>query len=203
MTDLAPVTRALLSVSDKTGLVDLGLALAERGVELVSTGGTARALREAGLEVRDVSEVTGFPEMMDGRVKTLHPMVHGGLLALRDNDDHLASMTEHGIGPIDPFELPALDETLAAQGETVFTTNCSACHKMTERYVGPALGDVTTRRSPAYVMNMILNPEEMVQKHPEGKALLAQFMTPMPNQHLTEDQARAVLEFLRTQAPPE
>ncbi|CAD0184257.1 Bifunctional purine biosynthesis protein PurH [Ruegeria sp. THAF57] len=111
MTDLHPVRRALLSVSDKTGLIDLGKALAERGVELLSTGGTAKALREAGLEVKDVSDVTGFPEMMDGRVKTLHPMVHGGLLALRDNDTHVAAMDEHGIGAIDllvvnlyPFE---------------------------------------------------------------------------------------------------
>ncbi|MEO0378926.1 MAG: bifunctional phosphoribosylaminoimidazolecarboxamide formyltransferase/IMP cyclohydrolase, partial [Pseudomonadota bacterium] len=81
MPDLIPVKRALLSVSDKTGLVDLGRALAGHGVELLSTGGTAKALREAGLEVKDVSEATGFPEMMDGRVKTLHPVVHGGLLA--------------------------------------------------------------------------------------------------------------------------
>ncbi len=106
-----PIRRALLSVSDKTGLVDLGQALAARGVELLSTGGTAKALREAGLEVRDVADLTGFPEMMDGRVKTLHPMVHGGLLALRDNADHKAAMAEHGIAPIDllvvnlyPFE---------------------------------------------------------------------------------------------------
>jgi phosphoribosylaminoimidazolecarboxamide formyltransferase/IMP cyclohydrolase len=111
MTDLAPVTRAILSVSDKTGLVDLGRALDARGVELLSTGGTARELRAAGLVVRDVAEITGFPEMMDGRVKTLHPMVHGGLLALRDNPDHVAAMAAHGIGPIDllvvnlyPFE---------------------------------------------------------------------------------------------------
>ncbi|WP_085822716.1 bifunctional phosphoribosylaminoimidazolecarboxamide formyltransferase/IMP cyclohydrolase [Ruegeria meonggei] len=111
MTDLHPVRRALLSVSDKTGLIELGKALAERGVELLSTGGTARALRDAGLAVKDVSELTGFPEMMDGRVKTLHPMVHGGLLALRDNDTHVAAMEEHGIGAIDllvvnlyPFE---------------------------------------------------------------------------------------------------
>ncbi|MBY5987017.1 bifunctional phosphoribosylaminoimidazolecarboxamide formyltransferase/IMP cyclohydrolase [Roseovarius atlanticus] len=115
MTDLAPVRRALLSVSDKTGLIDLGRALAQRGVELLSTGGSARALREAGLDVRDVAEVTGFPEMMDGRVKTLHPMVHGGLLALRDNDDHLASMDEHGIGPIDLLvvNLYPFEETVA------------------------------------------------------------------------------------------
>jgi phosphoribosylaminoimidazolecarboxamide formyltransferase/IMP cyclohydrolase len=115
MTDLTPVRRALLSVSDKTGLVDLGRALAERGVELLSTGGSAKALRDAGLAVRDVAEVTGFPEMMDGRVKTLHPMVHGGLLALRDNDEHLASMTEHGIGPIDLLvvNLYPFEETVA------------------------------------------------------------------------------------------
>jgi len=111
MTDIAPIRRALLSVSDKTGLIDLGRALAARGVELLSTGGSARALRDAGLEVRDVADVTGFPEMMDGRVKTLHPAVHGGLLALRDNDEHVQAMEAHGIGAIDllvvnlyPFE---------------------------------------------------------------------------------------------------
>ena len=115
MTDLAPLRRALLSVSDKTGLVDFGTALAARGIELLSTGGTARALRDAGLTVKDVSEVTGFPEMMDGRVKTLHPVVHGGLLALRDNDDHVAAMTEHGIGPIDMVvvNLYPFEETVA------------------------------------------------------------------------------------------
>ncbi len=111
MTDLVPLTRALLSVSDKTGVVDLARSLAAKGVELLSTGGTAQALRDAGLAVRDVSEVTQFPEMMDGRVKTLHPRVHGGLLALRDNPDHVAAMTAHGIDGIDllvvnlyPFE---------------------------------------------------------------------------------------------------
>ena len=105
------IRRALLSVSDKTGVVDLARSLADKGVELVSTGGTAKALREAGLTVRDVSDLTGFPEMMDGRVKTLHPMVHGGLLAVRDDADHAAAMQEHGIGAIDlvvvnlyPFE---------------------------------------------------------------------------------------------------
>jgi len=111
MTDLHPVRRALLSVSDKTGLIELGQALAARGVELLSTGGSAKALRDAGLTVKDVADVTGFPEMMDGRVKTLHPKVHGGLLALRDNQDHVAALNEHGIGEIDllvvnlyPFE---------------------------------------------------------------------------------------------------
>ncbi len=95
------IKRALISVSDKTGLVELGTALAGYGVELVSTGGTAKALREAGLEVLDVSDLTGFPEMMDGRVKTLHPKVHGGLLAVRDNPEHVAAMETHGIGAID------------------------------------------------------------------------------------------------------
>ena len=106
-----PIRRALLSVSDKTGIVDLARSLADQGVELVSTGGTAKALRDAGLAVRDISELTGFPEMMDGRVKTLHPVVHGGLLAVRDDPAHVASMEEHGIGAIDlvvvnlyPFE---------------------------------------------------------------------------------------------------
>lgn len=110
MTDVT-IKRALLSVSDKAGLVELGQALSARGVELVSTGGTARALRDAGLEVRDISELTGFPEMMDGRVKTLHPKVHGGLLAVRDNPEHASAMEEHAIGAIDlvvvnlyPFE---------------------------------------------------------------------------------------------------
>ena len=115
MTNLAPLRRALLSVSDKTGLVDLAKALDARGVELLSTGGSAKTLRDAGVPVKDVAEVTGFPEMMDGRVKTLHPMVHGGLLALRDNDDHVAAMTEHGIGPIDLLvvNLYPFEETVA------------------------------------------------------------------------------------------
>jgi phosphoribosylaminoimidazolecarboxamide formyltransferase/IMP cyclohydrolase len=95
------ITRALLSVSDKAGLVGLGQALARHGVELLSTGGTAKALRDAGLTVKDVSEHTGFPEMMDGRVKTLHPMVHGGLLAVRDDAAHTQAMVDHGIAPID------------------------------------------------------------------------------------------------------
>jgi phosphoribosylaminoimidazolecarboxamide formyltransferase/IMP cyclohydrolase len=106
-----PIRRALLSVSDKMGIVDLGRALAGKGVELVSTGGTAKALRDAGLDVRDISDLTGFPEMMDGRVKTLHPMVHGGLLAVRDDAEHADAMATHGIGAIDlvvvnlyPFE---------------------------------------------------------------------------------------------------
>jgi phosphoribosylaminoimidazolecarboxamide formyltransferase/IMP cyclohydrolase len=109
--DLAPIKRALISVSDKTGLVDAAKALAELGVELVSTGGTKSAIAAAGIPVKDVSELTGFPEMMDGRVKTLHPVVHGGLLGVRDAPEHASAMVEHGIGGIDllyvnlyPFE---------------------------------------------------------------------------------------------------
>src|SRR6478752_460138 len=105
------VTRALLSVSDKSGLIEFARALAGHGVELVSTGGTAKAIAAAGLKVKDVAELTGFPEMMDGRVKTLQPKVHGGLLAIRGNAEHRAAMQAHGIGPIDllvvnlyPFE---------------------------------------------------------------------------------------------------
>jgi len=115
MADLHPVSRALLSVSDKTGLVEFAKGLAARGVELLSTGGSAAMLREAGLSVRDVADVTGYPEMMDGRVKTLHPGVHGGLLALRDNDDHVAAMQEHGIGAIDLLvvNLYPFEETVA------------------------------------------------------------------------------------------
>ena len=108
---LRRITRALLSVSDKGGLIDFARELANHGIELVSTGGTAKALKDAGLKVRDVSELTGFPEMMDGRVKTLHPNVHGGLLAVRSNKEHEAALEKHDIKPIDllvvnlyPFE---------------------------------------------------------------------------------------------------
>ncbi|GAA3899165.1 bifunctional phosphoribosylaminoimidazolecarboxamide formyltransferase/IMP cyclohydrolase [Sphingomonas limnosediminicola] len=101
MTDLVPVRRALISLSDKSGLAELATGLARHGVELVSTGGTAAKLREGGASVRDISDLTGFPEMMDGRVKTLHPKVHGGLLGVRDNPEHAAAMAEHDIAPID------------------------------------------------------------------------------------------------------
>src|SRR5881628_1664348 len=108
--------RALLSVSDKTGIVELGRGLAARGFELVSTGGTARTLADAGLAVTGVSDVTGFPEMMDGRVKTLHPALHGGILARRDRPDDLDALARHGIGLVDvvvvnlyPFARAAAD----------------------------------------------------------------------------------------------
>ena len=112
---IRPIARALISVSDKAGLVDFARALAERGVELVSTGGTHKALADAGLKVTEVSEITGFPEMMDGRVKTLHPKVHGGLLAIRDNKEHAGAMQAHGIRPIDLLvvNLYPFEETVA------------------------------------------------------------------------------------------
>src|SRR5688572_8824674 len=118
---LRHIRRALVSVSDKTGLVEFARALKEFGVELLSTGGTAKALREAGLEVRDVSEVTGFPEMLDGRVKTLHPRIHGGILAVRDNPDHARALEEHGIGPIDlvVVNLYPFEQTIAREGVTL------------------------------------------------------------------------------------
>jgi len=118
---LRSIRRALLSVSDKTGLVEFALALGGFGVELLSTGGTAKALREAGIEVRDVSEVTGFPEMLDGRVKTLHPRIHGGLLAVRENTAHMHALAEHGIEPIDMvvINLYPFEQTIARAGTTL------------------------------------------------------------------------------------
>jgi phosphoribosylaminoimidazolecarboxamide formyltransferase/IMP cyclohydrolase len=117
-TSAKTIHRALLSVTDKTGLVDFARALAGFGVELVSTGGTARALREAGLAVKDISELTGFPEMLDGRVKTLHPRVHGGLLFIRGNAEHEAAVAAHGIDPIDMVvvNLYAFEKTAAQPG---------------------------------------------------------------------------------------
>lgn len=114
------VRRALLSVTDKTGLVDFARQLAQHGIELVSTGGTARTLRDAGLTVRDISDLTGFPEMLDGRVKTLHPKVHGGILHIRENAEHRAAVEEHGIQPIDMVvvNLYAFEKTASRPGAT-------------------------------------------------------------------------------------
>lgn len=118
--DLRRTRRALISVSDKTGIVNLARELARFDVEIISTGGTAKALRDAGINVRDISDLTGFPEMMDGRVKTLHPRVHGGLLAMRDNTEHVAAMKEHDIEPIDlvVVNLYPFAETIARAGVT-------------------------------------------------------------------------------------
>jgi phosphoribosylaminoimidazolecarboxamide formyltransferase/IMP cyclohydrolase len=118
LTSAKPIRRALLSVTDKTGLVEFAQVLASFGVELISTGGTARALRQAGLAVKDISDLTGFPEMLDGRVKTLHPLVHGGLLYIRGNAEHEAAVAAHGIQPIDMVvvNLYAFEKTAAQPG---------------------------------------------------------------------------------------
>lgn len=117
---LRRIRRALISVSDKTGITDFARALGRFDVEIISTGGTARTLRDAGIAVRDISELTGFPEMMDGRVKTLHPRVHGGLLAIRDNPEHVAALQQHGIQPIDlvVVNLYPFAETIKREGVT-------------------------------------------------------------------------------------
>ena len=129
----------------------------------------------------------------------------------RDDREHEAQETEsggltafeleHGIGPVtEPIELGGIDAAMAATGKTVFEAKCTACHKMDTLYIGPALGEVTSRRSGAFIMNMILNPQEMVERHPVGKQMLAERMSFMANQGLTRDEARAVLEYLRTQS---
>ena len=113
-----PIRRALISVTDKTGLVDFAKGLQEFGVHILSTGGTAKLLREHGVEITEVSDYTGFPEMLDGRVKTLHPKIHGGILGIRDNDTHVKTMAEHRIEPIDMVvvNLYAFAKTVAASG---------------------------------------------------------------------------------------
>ena len=105
---------------------------------------------------------------------------------------------KHGVGPIAALTLGPQDDALAAKGAEVFELKCVACHKVNERLVGPPLAGVTTKRTPAFIMNMILNPEEMVKKHPEVRAMLAEFYVPMTFQNVTEDDARAILEYLRT-----
>ena len=118
---MAKITRALISVSDKTGVLEFARDLARYEVEILSTGGTAKMLRDAGLPVKDVSEFTGFPEMLDGRVKTLHPKVHGGLLGMRSNPEHVAKMKEHGIENIDMVvvNLYPFEATVAKDGCTL------------------------------------------------------------------------------------
>lgn len=118
---MGKIDRAIISVTDKTGVVDFARSLSEFGVEILSTGGTARALRDGGVTVMDISDYTGFPEMMDGRVKTLHPKVHGGLLGLRQNPEHVKMMNEHGIKPIDMVvvNLYQFEKTVAREGVTL------------------------------------------------------------------------------------
>ncbi|NBC66440.1 MAG: c-type cytochrome [Bacteroidetes bacterium] len=106
---------------------------------------------------------------------------------------------EHGIGPVtEVVELGELDPKLAAQGKEVYEAKCTACHKPNERYIGPASNGILDRRSPAYIMNMIMNPDEMTKKHPEGKKMMQEYMAPMPYQNVTVEQARAIVEYFRT-----
>lgn len=118
---MGKIRRAIISVTDKSGIVDFAKSLSEFGVQILSTGGTADTLRKGGIRVTDISEYTGFPEMMDGRVKTLHPKVHGGLLGLRDNDEHVRMMKEHGIEPIDMVvvNLYQFEKTVSREGVTL------------------------------------------------------------------------------------
>jgi len=109
---------------------------------------------------------------------------------------------QNGIGPLtQELKVGPVDKALAAKGEQIFNAKCAACHKMTEKYVGPPLGEVATRRTPTYLMNWVLNPQEMQERHPVARQLLAEYMTPMPNLGLTQDEARALVEYLRSQAP--
>jgi phosphoribosylaminoimidazolecarboxamide formyltransferase/IMP cyclohydrolase len=153
-----PIRRALLSVSDKTGLIDLARALAARGIELISTGGTARALLAAGIAVREVASVTGFPEIMDGRVKTLHPKIHGGLLGRRGTDD--AVMAREDIAPIDllvvnlyPFQATVADPDCRLEDaiENIDIGGPAMLRAAAKNYTGVAVGStprITRRCSP-------------------------------------------------------
>lgn len=125
----------------------------------------------------------------------------GAVAAATNADGLTAFQVEHGIGPVTaPVALDgSVDKAMAKSGAAVFEQKCSACHRMDERYVGPALGDVTKRRSPSFVMNMVLNPQGMIEKHPVTRKLLAEYLVAMPNQNLSQDDARQVLEYLRTQ----
>lgn len=118
-----------------------------------------------------------------------------------DSSGLTADELENGIGPVRTVELNEIDPALVEEGKALFKTKCSACHKIVERYIGPPLQNILEKRTAPYVMNMILNPEEMTQRHPEAKALLAEYIAPMANQSLTEVEARAILEYLRTNEP--
>src|SRR5213592_3372131 len=149
----APIRRAILSVTDKTGLVDFAKKLTGMGVELISTGGTAKMLRDSGISVKDISELTGFPEMLDGRVKTLHPKVHGGILHRRENPSHRAAVAEHGIQPIDMVvvNLYASEKTAAKQGVQFeeLVENIDICGPSMIRSAAKNFHDVAIGTSPS------------------------------------------------------
>ncbi|MFA7332059.1 MAG: cytochrome c [Candidatus Delongbacteria bacterium] len=127
------------------------------------------------------------------------PPAESGTTTTADPSGLSGDELENGIGPVKaPVELGALDPALAAKGQLIFEQKCLSCHKLGERFIGPALGDVLSRRTPRYVLNMILNPDEMVKRHPEAKKLLAEYLAPMAQQNLSPDDARAVLEYIRS-----
>jgi phosphoribosylaminoimidazolecarboxamide formyltransferase / IMP cyclohydrolase len=170
MTELRKIRRALISVSNKTGVVEFARGLAANGILIISTGGTATALRNAGIEVTEVAEITGFPEMMDGRVKTLHPMIHGAFLALRDNEKHIASMQEHGIEAIDlvVVNLYPFEQTVAKEGVTL----PEAVEQID--IGGPAMIRSASKnwRDVAVVTDPRLYPEVLAELNENGGALL-------------------------------
>lgn len=152
--EMPKIQRALISVTDKTGMDDLGRALAEFGVEILSTGGTARALAQAGLKIKEVSDFTGFPEMLDGRVKTLHPKIHGGILGIRSRKEHLQSMQEHGIVPIDLVVV-----NLYAFEKTVAKTDCTLAEAIENIDIGgPTLLRAAAKNYP-YV-TVVVDPSD-------------------------------------------
>ena len=133
-----------------------------------------------------------------GDGNTQDPSKFGNTKKVDGAEDISAFELENGIGPVkQKIEFTAIDQKLVKQGQSIFETKCASCHKLDERYVGPAQRDVWNRRTPEYILNMMLNPEEMYKRHPEAKKLLAEYMTPMPSQNLNMDDARALLEYFR------
>ena len=155
--DMPRIQRALLSVTDKTGIVDFGRCLAEFSVELISTGGTAKLLREAGVSVRDVSEVTGFPEMLDGRVKTMDPRISGGILAVRSNADHLSALDEHDIPLIDMVVVNLYAfEKVASRADASFDDKIENIDLILARFVG--------NRAQMYQVLERMYPDEVIER---------------------------------------
>jgi phosphoribosylaminoimidazolecarboxamide formyltransferase/IMP cyclohydrolase len=222
MSDLVPLRRALISVSDKTGLAEFATALVkEFNVHLISTGGTAKFLRDAGLKVTDVSEITGFPEMMDGRVKTLHPKVHGGLLALRDNEEHVAAMHKHGIEPIDlvvinlyPFkktiEKPGVTFEEAIEnidiGGPSMVRSAAKNHRFVLVVTDPArydkvLGDLREHKGSSCGKHRLRQAQRAFQHTAEYDAMIAGYLLPVAfgSAEIPEHAAEIRLRLLKKQ----
>lgn len=182
---LRPIRRALISVSDKTGIIDFARELRNFGVEIISTGGTARALREGGIDVRDVSDVTGFPEMMDGRIKTLHPKIHGALLGLRDKAEHVAAMREHEIEPIDMVVV-----NLYPFQETITRENVSEAEAIEQIDIG----------GPAMIRSAAKNAQDVavIVDHDEYANIIAEMQQQGGSVSLTTRKSLARTAFMQT-----